>query len=207
MNRILFSLLFIISALMGAQNVSAAPTAAEVASQVAAKLRNTPGLKAEFRIDAGGQSTKGNLLNSGVKFRLMSGGYSSWYDGKKLYTLNPRSKEATLVTPTSAELCEANPLLFINGAASSYSLAFSSHQPAGKYMLVLTPKKKGESIKSVFITIDKKSMLPENIVVTGSDGSVSTLTITSLRLNLKIGAGIFIYPKDKYPGFKIVDLR
>ncbi len=186
---------------------AATPSAAEVAAKVAAKLRQAPGIKAEFSIDADGQKATGSLLAAGKKFRLMSGGFCSWYDGKTLYTLNPRSKETTVVTPTPSELLEANPLLYIGGSSDAYSVAFSSHQPKGKYMLVLTPKRKGDSIKSVFVTIDSKSLLPENIVVTGSDGNVSTLSITSLRLNMSIGAGIFIYPKAKYPSFKVVDLR
>lgn len=192
-----------------AAEVKAVPTgsATAVASEVAAKLRNTPGLKAEFRIDADGHKVTGSLLASGNKFRIMSGAWSSWYDGSSLYTLNPRTKETTVVRPTPSELVEANPLLFVNGASDRYTVAFSSHQPEGKYMIVLTPTRKGESIKSVFITVDRRSLRPESIVVTGSDGSVSTLTVTSLQLNMKIGGGIFIYPKSKYPGFKIVDLR
>ncbi|MBD5203899.1 MAG: outer membrane lipoprotein carrier protein LolA [Bacteroidales bacterium] len=201
---ILAVLLLLPAFIAGAQG---SPSPAKVAADVAAKLRNTPGLKAEFRIDAGGHTSSGSLLVAGSKFRIMTGAYSAWYDGKSLYTLNPRSKETTVVSPTPSELREANPLLFINGASDSYSLSFSSHQPAGKYMLVLTPKRKGDSLKSVFITIDRKSLLPESMVVTTTDGAVSTLTISSLQLNMKVGAGIFIYPRSKYPAFRIVDLR
>lgn len=182
-------------------------SAPEVAARASEKLRNSPGLKAEFRLDVSGKNMTGSLLSAGKKFRLMSGAYSAWYDGKALYTLNPRSKETTVVAPSASELRESNPLLFIDGATDSYNLSFATHQPAGKYMLLLSPKHKNQPIKSVFITVDKITMLPENIVVTGSDGNVSTLSIISLNVNMKIGPGIFIYPKTKYPNFKLVDLR
>ncbi len=198
----LFLMLMMVPAYAGAQL-----TAPQVASQASAKLKNATGIKAEFRIDVNGKSVNGSLLSAGRKYRIMSGAYSAWYDGRSLYTLNPRTKETTLVTPTASELRESNPLMFMDGASESYDLAFAAHQPAGKYMLVLTPKRKNEPIKSVFITLDKKTLLPENIVVTGSDGSVSTLSVTSLKTNMKIGAGIFIYPRDKYPAYRLNDLR
>ena len=206
MRKLITILLLLVIAILPSE-VMAQLSAPQVAAQASAKLKNTSGLKAEFRIDAGGKKVTGSLLSSGKKFRLMSGAYSAWYDGSNLYTLNPRTKETTLIVPTASELREYNPLLFIDGASDSYNLEFSSHQPAGKYMLVLTPKRKNEPIKSVFITLDKKSLLPENIVVTSNDGNVSTLTLTTLQTNMKIGSGIFIYPKQKYPGFKINDLR
>lgn len=197
----------LVAAMTPSSALAQTPSAADVAAKASSKLKGATGIKAVFRLDAGGNKMKGTLLSSGRKFRILSDAYSAWFDGKTLFTLNPRTRETTVVTPTGEELREANPLLFMDGVSSAYSLAFASHQPAGKYMLVLTPKKKNDPLKSVFITLNKSTFLPEVIVVTGSDGSVSTLTVSSINTGMKIGQGIFIYPASKYSGIKLVDLR
>lgn len=203
---------FVISLLMiiwfTSFNVSAAtPSANQVASDVASKIKNSSGVKAQFTIYApDGQSAKGTLLSAGKKFRIMSAS-CCWYNGKYMWTLNPNTRETTVVEPSPAEVRESNPLLWIDGGGTSFDVAFAAKQPAGKYLLNLLPKRKNESVRKVEVVVNKTTLHPEKISVIHADGSLTTLVITSLQLNMRIGEGIFVYPREKYPGIKLVDLR
>ena len=58
-----------------------------------------------------------------------------------MWTANASTKETTVTVPTAAEVAEVNPLAYIHGYDANYRIAFSKNREAGKYRILLNPKK------------------------------------------------------------------
>lgn len=184
----------------------AALTPETVAQKAAAVISNAKGMSATFTLTANGHSSKGSLQSSGNKFNVLMPEVSTWYNGKALYTYNPRTAETTVTTPTAQELLESNPLLYVKGGGSTYTYKFSTVKRQGKYVLDLIPKNIRSGVKKLTFTINSTTYHPERIVVTTSAGT-TVVEVTSLKTGITVPATAFEYPKAKYPKAEIVDLR
>lgn len=178
-----------------------------VLRDAARMIREAQGLSASFSLDYGSQKVSGTLQADGAKFALLSSSSSTWYDGKYMWTYNPKSKETTLITPTAAEVAEANPLSIVTGYASTFTAAYAKTQVKGSKTIVLTPKSKTSGYKSVHVTIPDASGFPSKIVVIPSSGQKMTVSISQVKTGKSVPASTFVYPKSKYPNVEIVDLR
>ncbi len=191
--------------------LSSAATAAETAGQVmkraAALIERSSGIESTFTMTSGGKSVKGSLKSSAAGFVLTTPGYSSWYDGRNLWTYSESAKETTLTHPTSEELREANPMMMVSGYEGVFTPAFAKKQTAGTRTLVLVPKSRKSGLKNVVVVIDSKTYRPSRITVTPSSGASTTVSITSLKTDSKIPKSAFTYPKAKYPKAEVIDLR
>lgn len=184
---------------------ASALSATEILNKSKIKITSASSITADFTMKIGGQAIKGKLLSKGQKFAIISNGSSNWYNGKDLYTYNPKMKETTVFNPTAAELVEVNPLLYIN-SASSYDIKESKNKTAGVETVILVPKKSG-GVKSVTLGIDSKTFLPKTIKIVPASGSVIELQISNIKLDGKIDNSKFEYPKSSYPNVKINDMR
>ena len=190
----------------GPLSASAALTAQQVAQKAAAVVGNAKGVQATFTLKSGGHTSKGTITSVGQKFSVILPQVSSWYNGKALYTYNPRTQETTVVTPTAQELLESNPLLYIKGGGGGYSYSFSTVKRTGKYVVDLVPKSKKSGIKKMTFTINAKTFQPERIAVTTTGGN-TIVDVTTFKAGVSAPASAFEYPKKKYPKAEIVDLR
>lgn len=158
-------------------------------------------------MSSGGQKTSGIIKTEGTKFAIETKSMSTWYDGKSMWTYNPRSNETTLVRPTQAELAETNPLHLISSRISQFTASYAKNQTAGVKTIVLTPKSKQTGFKSLHLTVDPKTMLPVKLVAVPTSGQAVTVSLSSVKTGLKHPASTFVYQKSRYPKATIVDLR
>ncbi len=182
-------------------------TAAEVVAKSAAGLSGAKSLNVSFTVVSGGHTSKGTLKSSGKKFAVSLPEGNSWYNGKDLYSYNPRTRETTVVTPGVSELAEANPLLYVNSSAKAYNAVFSKNRIKGRYVVDLTPKSRKSSVRKITLTVNASTFVPEKIVVTASSGQTAEVTVTSVKRNTAFSPSEFEYPRKKYPKAEIVDLR
>ncbi len=206
MIRSLRNILVLLIGLASVFSVSA-QTADAVLKKAAAAVNGANGLTASFTIDSGDHKLNGTLKSSGKMFALQTSATSTWYDGKSMWTYNPKTSETTLMTPTAAEVAESNPLSLVNSYSSSFTAAFAKTQSKGSKTIVLTPKSKKSGYKSVHVTIADGSSIPSKLVVIPSSGQKLTVSISQVKLNQKLPSSTFTYPKSKYPKVEIVDLR
>lgn len=185
---------------------TAAITAEQVAQKAAAVISGAKGINATFSMRMNGKNVKGSLKSSGQKFVVLLPQVSTWYNGKTLYTYNPRTMETTVITPTAQELLESNPLLYVKGGAGGYSYSFSPVKRNGKYVIDLVPRSKKSGVRKLTFTINATNFQTERIAVTTASGS-TTVDVTSFRAVSALPASEFEYPRSKYPKAEIVDLR
>ena len=207
MNKCIKYLIIVVMALVVPVGVNAAETADALLRKAAAAVNGAGGLTASFTLDYGQQKLSGTLKAAGKKFALQTSTTSTWYDGKNMWTYNSRNNETTLMTPTTQEVNEANPLSIVNTYSSSFVAAFAKSQIKGCRTIVLTPKSKQSGYKSVHVTIPDGSAFPSKLVVIPSSGQKVTVSITQVKSGQKLPDQTFVYPRSKYPKAEIVDLR
>ena len=117
-----------------------AVTASEALDKAKAKITSATTLSANFSMTTGGKSVSGKIYQKGKKFAIISNLTSNWYNGTDLYTYMAAKNETTVFKPSSSELAEVNPLLYIQ-SASDYKVMGSKTQKAGVETVVLMPKK------------------------------------------------------------------
>lgn len=181
-------------------------TPEQVAQKAASVISQSKGISANFTLKGNGRSGKGSIKNAGNKFTVTLPDASIWYNGKDLYTYNPRTGETTVVTPTAQELLEANPLLYVKGGAGNYNYSFSPVKKNGKYVVEMTPQKNKSEIKKMSVTLNSANYFPEKIIVTTTGGSL-TIDIDNFNSIANLNSAEFEYPKNKYPKVEVIDLR
>lgn len=158
-------------------------------------------------MSANNGTLQGTVKSSGNKFAIETPSVSSWYNGSNLWTYNAASKETTLVKPTPAEIRESNPLEYVKNNTKEYTASFSKLKQAGKYVVILTPKKRSNEIKSLELVLNAKTYKPEKMNITLKSGVTSKIVIKSIDYNAHFSNTDFEYPSSKYNKVKIVDLR
>lgn len=184
-----------------------ADTADVVLYRAAQAVKSADGISASFTLYSGGQTLTGTLKSSGDKFSLQTSTTSVWYDGKTMWTYNPKTNETTVTLPSSSEVAEVNPLYIVNVYSNNFTVAFAKSQTKGSKTIVLTPKSRKLGYKSVHLTIPDRSSFPSSVVVIPSSGQKITVNIEKTTTGVKHAVSTFVYPKSKYPKAEIVDLR
>lgn len=185
---------------------SSAETAQQVMTRVSNAFTSARTVTANFSMSGAMGSASGKFTSAGRRFALVTGGVSTWYNGKTMWSYNPRTQETTIVTPSASEAAENNPFSIIYSMSGSFNASYAKSQPAGSVVLVLIAKQARNDIRKAIVTLDKKRLVPTKIVATTSQGT-TTMTISNLVANGKVSSSAFEYPRSRYPKAKIVDLR
>lgn len=169
------------------------------------KLKGAASAKADFSLTAQGHTVTGILLSKGNKFSITTGADGTWYDGRDLWVYSRESGEVSVWKPTSGELAEANPLLYLS-TSGDYTVSSGTGSSKGETLLTLTPKKRKAGIKNIKVLLNNSTMLPKSMEISTGSGLIR-LQIKNLQLGVSVSDGSFIFPKKKYPKVRVNDLR
>lgn len=203
MKKIIFILLTFMA---GFGTATAAETAQQVLDRAIVRLRGASGVSAQFTLSQGKQSVTGQLRTKGRKFSIVSASAGAWYNGASLTTWSKQTGDATITTPTAAELRETNPLLFLD-SASDFSASFLKAANASQKVIKLTPKKRGAPAKDITVTLNAASLTPSRIAITLPDGGKMNVSLRNVTLKANVSDTEFNFPQKRYPKAKITDLR
>ena len=204
MKQKIILLLLLIS---GALQVQSAESPSKLLDKAIAKISKASAVSCSFTVYGSGIKESGKLLSSGQKFRISTPTASTWYDGKNMWTANGSSKEITLVTPTQQEINEVNPFSYISGYKADYKVYFSKRKSDVDYLILLNPKRKNGEIKAVEIDLDKKSLIPRRFIVRDRNEKVTTISLTSVKLDNRVSDSAFVCPAGDMTDYELVDLR
>lgn len=180
-----------------------------VMAKAVSGIKSAQGISGNFTISGEGGSTSGTFRLGGRKFYMdNSASGSIWFDGTTQWTLNKRNKEVTIDKPNADELKEINPLLYLSDYTASSKIFFSkTRKEKGKYLVVLNPKNKNSAWKAVEIMINSNNYTPERIIVRNAEDAITTIRLSGLNYNKRFMNSDFVFPKDKYPEYELIDLR
>lgn len=179
-------------------------TAQQVMTSAAAKINRAGSVSASFRL-SGASSAAGSIVVSGKRFRLELSGYTTWFDGTTMWTLNRSAREVTVSKPSAAEIAESNPLSYVGGWQGNFTASFPKNAKSTD-TVILTAKSRKLGVRGAVITFNA-SRLPSKIVVTMTDGSKTTVTLSSIRTGKSLSASSFRFDAKKHKGVKTIDLR
>lgn len=183
-----------------------AETATQIMNRASSAFRNARSISATFSMSGSLGSAAGTFNYAAGKFALVTNAASTWYNGKYMWSYNPRTGETTLIKPTASDIAESNPFSILASMQGSFNATFAKSQPAGKRVLVLIPKSGRNNIRKVLLTLDAKRLVPTNLLIYDKGGT-TRVTVSKVVANRGLPASTFNYPKSRYPKARIVDLR
>lgn len=186
---------------------AASLTAAQVMDKCAATVYGgNKGTTVKFTA-TGKNAVNGTLVISGKRFFLDLGGSRIWYNGREMATYSPQTREVTLALPSAAEVNQTNPMSYVSAWKNDYSAAFASTQSKNQYCVVLTSKRSAASAKKAVVVVNKSNFRPVKIVISLKSGETLSIVVRSIAAGGTAQADGFSFPRKKYSGVTVNDLR
>ncbi len=202
MKRIFIAILTALVAL-----VALAQTPQAMLDKCVAAINTQGGVTANYSITTGQGTSKGALLMQGNKFRIISPEAKCWYDGKTQWSWSPVTSEVNITAPTADELQMTNPIAAVQHFKTNFNMKRAKAKTAKTYAIKLTPKKKKDNIKTLWLYFDENTSLLRTARFEMSDKSVYIIKITDYK-HKSLPASTFTFDKSQVPaGTQVVDLR
>ncbi|VBB48364.1 Outer membrane lipoprotein carrier protein LolA [uncultured Paludibacter sp.] len=174
-------------------------------------LSKTNAVKTNFTltvksVSAENQTVKGDITMKGNKFVLNTNDMNVFFDGKTQWAYREDLNEVSITNPTEKELAETNPIAIL-AAYKAKSVMKIAKKTASMYVIQLTPKDAKSDVKKILVNVNKTNNYPLSLQLTDKKGTVSTLTLTQFKSNLKVADSEFVFNKNKYKDVEVNDLR
>lgn len=192
------------------------PKAQEILDAMSQKYKEMSSFKAKFTYTLENdnskikESSKGEILVKGGKFRLKLGDHEIINNGTTVWTYMKESNEVNISTyePDDDDL---NPTKIFTMYKKGYKyILMSEHNEGGKvYSTVdLEPIDRTKSTMSkVRIVINKKDKTVKSWKIFEKNGNRFAYVVDAFTPNQKVEDTEFAFDKSKYPGVTEVDLR
>jgi len=200
-----FGLLALMSVSGFSQN---AEKAKKYLEEVSAKVKSYENISIDFKYSLNNeaeqieQSYKGNVYLKDQQYLLNLLGVIRLHDGKKLYTINSEDEEVTISNASDEEDEGAiTPSEMLTFYKDGYTYLWDKKLPIkGRSIqyIKLIPIDSNSEIKYVLLGIDSNTKNIYNLIETGKNGTVTTLTVNSFKTNQPISESLFIFDRNKY---------
>lgn len=145
---------------------------------------------------------RGEITLSGEKYNLNYLGNNFIFNGKKLVVINKEEKEVTI---TNGDLEEEDGFIYPSKLLTFYKQGYIyamgtlKNNSGRKVQYVdLTPIDSNSDIQKVQLGIDAKTKHIYKLVQIGSNGAITTFTITKFKSNQPISKNLFNFDQAKY---------
>lgn len=196
-----------IVAMLMAFGSAVAESATEALNKAASLITSAKGITAYYTLSAdGGAADSGTVYFSGRKYAIYGKTQSTLFNGTTQWTVTPDVKEITIYEPTPDELLASNPLEIIKSWSANFNVSKLKSE-AGTFKVMLKPKRKDSSLKSVTVTLNSSTWIPTEMAITSSDGSTGRFKLSDVKLNANIPDSRFVINQNSYPGYEFIDMR
>lgn len=183
-----------------------AQSPSSVVDKVLGALKSSKAVSASYAVSSPQGSSKGTLVMSGKKFRVLASDLKCWYNGTTMWAYSPATDEVNITTPTAADLQMTNPYSAAQNFKSSYIVS-KGGTGNGTYTIRFTPKKKS-NVKHMLVTVSTSTWLINKAVIQQTDGTKTTIAISNYNPNASANAKTFEFDKSQVPAdTEVVDLR
>lgn len=152
------------------------------------------------------KDSKGNVTMQGNKYVLNLMGVTKIFDGKKIYTIVPEDEEVTISKQDDADANAVTPNKIFSFFNKGFKYSMDIVQKVGTakiQYIKLTPTNAKDHRKQILIGINAKTKQIHNLIETGKNGTVTTLTVIKYVSNSKLAANFFSFIPSKYPNYYI----
>lgn len=153
-------------------------------------------------------TTSGTMSMMGQKYVLKTPDMSTWYNGKKQWTMIAGTDEVNVTVPTTAELSQSSPGAYLSLYKQGYKLSIKGTTLRNRkaWDVTMKARTKKQQPSQVVVTIDAQTNHPMCIRVKYRN-DWSRISIQNLRTNNKLNARDFEFPASQYPGVEIININ
>lgn len=156
------------------------------------------------------QESKGDVILQGELYKLNIMGITKIFDGIKNYSISPEDEEITISKYDDSDENAITPSKMLTFFNSGYRYDWNIQQNIkGRKIqyIKLTPISSKDQRKEILLGIDVQTKHIYNLIEVGKNGTRTTLTINSFKVDQPISKNHFVFDKSKYPNYYINTLN
>ena len=179
---------------------------------VTAKIKSYDNIVIDFKYSLNNlkeninQESKGNVTMRGNKYVLNLMGVTKIFDGKNNYTINPEDEEVAISKVNEKDDTAITPSKLLTFFNSGYKYTWDIPQNVkGRKIqyIKLVPNNTKDQRKEILLGIDTQTKNIYNLIEVGRNGTKTTLTVNSFKINQPLSKNQFTFEASKYPKYYI----
>ena len=154
------------------------------------------------------QTNKGSFVTEDEKWRFEMLGVTRIFDGNKLYSISPDDEEVTISSqdPEDETTITPNKMLYFYEDGYYFEMDKNKFVGNGQYRkkiqyVKLVPQDSEAEIKFILLGIDTEFNQIYEVIETGKNETVTTISIVDFEFNLPLDKNLFVFEKDKYQDY------
>ena len=154
------------------------------------------------------QTNKGSFVTEDDKWRFEMLGITRIFDGNKLYSISPDDEEVTISSQDPEDETTITPNKMLYFYEEGYYFEMDETRFVGdsqfrkKIQYVkLIPQDSEAEIKYILLGIDTEFNQIYEVIETGKNETVTTISIVDFEFNLPLDSKLFVFDKEKYQEF------
>jgi outer membrane lipoprotein-sorting protein len=186
--------------------------AKDLLDQVTAKVKSYDNIVIDFKYALNNskeninQESKGNVTMKGNMYVLNLMGVTKIFDGKKIYTINPEDEEVSISKLNEKDNQAVTPSKMLTFYNSGYKYTWDIKQNVkGRQIqyVKLVPTSAKDQRREILLGIDIQTKNIYNLIEIGKNGTKTTLTVNSFKINQPLSKNQFTFEASKYPKYYI----
>ena len=154
------------------------------------------------------QTNNGSFVTEDEKWRFEMLGVTRIFDGNKLYSISPDDEEVTISSqdPEDETTITPNKMLYFYEEGYYFEMDESRFVGNGQFRkkiqyVKLIPKDSEAEIKYILLGIDTEFNQIYEVIETGKNETVTTISIVDFEFNLPLDRKLFIFDEEKYQDY------
>ena len=154
------------------------------------------------------QTNNGSFVTEDEKWRFEMLGVTRIFDGNKLYSISPDDEEVTISSqdPEDETTITPNKMLYFYEEGYYFEMDESRFVGNGQFRkkiqyVKLIPKDSEAEIKYILLGIDTEFNQIYEVIETGKNETVTTISIVDFEFNLPLDSKLFIFDQEKYQDY------
>jgi len=154
------------------------------------------------------QTNNGSFVTEDEKWRFEMLGVTRIFDGNKLYSISPDDEEVTISSqdPEDETTITPNKMLYFYEQGYYFEMDESKFVGNGQFRkkiqyVKLIPKDSEAEIKYILLGIDTEFNQIYEVIETGKNETVTTISIVDFEFNLTLDSKLFIFDGEKYQDY------
>ena len=154
------------------------------------------------------QTNNGSFVTENDNWRFEMLGVTRIFDGDKLYSISPDDEEVTISSqdPEDETTITPNKMLYFYEDGYYFEMDESRLIGNGQFRkkiqyVKLVPKDSEAEIKYILLGIDTEFNHIYEVIETGKNETVTTISIVDFEFNLPLDNNLFVFDKEKYKDY------
>ena len=154
------------------------------------------------------QTNNGSFVTEDEKWRFEMLGVTRIFDGNKLYSISPDDEEVTISSqdPEDETTITPNKMLYFYEEGYYFEMGESRFVGNGQFRkkiqyVKLIPKDSEAELKYILLGIDTEFNQIYEVIETGKNETVTTISIIDFEFNLPLDSKLFIFDEEKYQDY------